>query len=201
MLLRFLQDLAADLECSAVFFSEVFSEEQGELQELLLRLGFFAEDVQLPLYEFSLSDVCVKKQKSEAGCVTLAELTPEQWKDFVRETDTYDFELSQPGDYEKDLSVFLVDDDGNVEAGLLFSKREEVLFAEAVAAYGSDEGCLINDLILWAREGAKKRLAPDTRVQVFLPARGTYRQLLMDATNKKAKKTGSLINYTYEVPV
>ncbi len=164
-------------------------------------LGFYVEKETLPLYVFHLSDISVKKTKGDFGRLRLSDLKPVQWEDFVEETDYSDFFVTEIEDYEKDLSIFLVDDDRKIQAGALFALRGDVLFVEGIFAYGSDEESLLNDLIYWGTEGAKKHLSPDKQVDIFLPGGKTYRDILMEVTDKKAKRVGNLMTYTCQVPI
>ena len=202
ILLSFLLDLAATLKCSAVFCAGGFMEGTDDDKEALLSsLGFYPEEELMPLYTFALSDLKIKNQKSDLGCVSLSQIREDQWENFVSETSDKDFFVTEPDDYEKDISVFLVDDKKEVQAGALLAQRGEVLFIEAVGAYGSDEEALINDLALWGADGAKKRLDPGTQVDIFMPGNRTYRDMLMQVTGNQAKKVGNLMTYTFETPV
>ncbi len=202
VLVRYLQDLASELECSAVFcMGEFLDGADDENEALMASLGFYVEKETLPLYVFHLSDISVKKTKGDFGRLRLSDLKPVQWEDFVEETDYSDFFVTEIEDYEKDLSIFLVDDDRKIQAGALFALRGDVLFVEGIFAYGSDEETLLNDLIYWGTEGAKKHLPPDKQVDIFLPGGKTYRDILMEVTDKKAKRVGNLMTYTCQVPI
>ncbi len=202
ILVRFLLDLAAELECSAVTCIGQFLEgADDENEQLLSDLGFFGEEEKMPLYAFQLSDVAVKKIKGEYGCLNLSELNEEQWEEFVYESEYSDFMITSMEDYEKKLSVFLVDDEKKVKAGILLSLQTDLLFVEGVFANGGDVEDLVNDLAFWAADGAKKRLSPENQVDLFLPAKRAYRDILMGITDKKAKKVGNLMTYTYQTPV
>ena len=202
VLVRYLQDLASELECSAVFcMGEFLDGADDENEALMASLGFYVEKETLPLYVFHLSDISVKKTKGDLGRLRLSDLKPVQWEDFVEETDYSDFFVTEIEDYEKDLSIFLVDDDRKIQAGALFALRGDVLFVEGIFAYGSDEETLINDLIYWGTEGARKHFPPDKQVDIFLPGGKTYRDILMEVTDKKAKRVGNLMTYTCQVPI
>ena len=202
IMIRTLLDLAGALKCSAVFCAGGFMEgTDNEKEELLESLGFFAEEEMMPLYTFALSDLNVKSQKSDLGCIPLSQIKSDQWEEFVAETSQKDFFVTEPADYDNDISVFLVDDNSEVQAGTLLAQRGDVLFIEAVGAYGSDEEALINDLVLWGADGAKKRMDPDMQVDIFMPGNRTYRDILMNVTGNKAKKVGNLMTYTCDMPV
>ena len=202
ILISFLLDIAPALECQAVLCAGAFMDEADEDRErMLTQLGFLEPEEKLPLYTFSVSDLNVKDNKSDMACIRLSDAKESQWDDFVRETEGYDFFVMDRDMYEKDLSIFLTDEKTKVHAGALMSVDGKVLFVDAIAAFGSDQEGLINDLMLWGAEGAKSRLPGDTMVDVFLPGGRAYRDILMAATDKKAKRVGNLMTYTYELPV
>ena len=202
VLLSYLLDLAEAIGCSAVFCTGRFLDEGGkEKEDLLSDLGFFAEEETFPLYTFTLSDITVKTIKSDLACVALSTLTDEQWQGFVEETEGGEFFIMDREMYDKDLSVFLADDEKRISAGVLLSRGGDVLFVDALAAYGSDEEALINDLILWGADGAKKRLSPGMQVDIFMPKGNVYRDILMKVTGNKAKRIGNLMTFTFETPV
>ena len=202
ILLNMLLDVMGPLGCSAVHCSGAFMDDTDDNKVALLsELGFSPEDETLPMYTFCVSDVNVKDARSDLACVRLSDLKPDQWNEFVEETQGYDFFVMEPDMYERDLSVFLTDDDSSVQAGALLSVNGDVLFVDAIAAYGSDQENLINDLILWGSDGAKKRLPKDMQVDIFLPSSRQYRDILMAATDKKAKKVGNFMTFTYDAPV
>ena len=202
ILLNFLLDIAPSLGCSAVLCAGAFMDEaDAEREKMLTELGFCEPEEKLPLYTFTISDLCVKDYKSDMACIRLSDAKEDQWDEFVNETSDYDFFVMDQDMYEQDLSIFLTDDDKKVQAGALISMGGEVLFVDAIAAFGGDQEGLINDLILWGAEGAKSRLPGDTQVDIFLPGGKAYRDILMAATDKKAKRVGNLMTYTYETPV
>ena len=200
ILVTFLMDLAVELECSAVSCTGVF-EDGDDNSKLLTSLGFYPEEEKLSRYSFLLSDISVEEPKSELGCRHLSELDEDQWEDFLYETYDSGMVVTEPGDYDKDISVFLVDDVDTVQATILMGKRDTVLFVEGVAAYGSDEEALVNDLIFWSTDSAKRSFSGDTELGIFLPVGRIYRDIIMAKTDNKAKKTGSLMTYTFETPM
>ncbi len=202
ILINMLLDVAGALGCSAVHCAGQFLNDTDDNNEALLsELGFYPEEEKVSIYTFSVEDVKANDPESDLACVKLSDLKHEQWEDFVEETTDYDFFLLEPELYEKDLSIFLTDDNKKVQAGVLLSVDGKVLFVDAIAAYGRDQKLLINDLIRWSSDGAKKRLPGDTQVDIFLPSSRAYRDILMAATDKRAKKVGNLMTYTYETPV
>lgn len=201
-LLKELLTLAEVLHAAAVFDTELIREdEENDAPALLKELGFFEEEKKLSLYEFLLSDLRSVKEQTGLGCVRLSQLSGEQWSEFRKEAENLPFLGDDPSDYDDTYSIFLMDDEKRLQGGLLLRIREETLFVEGIAAYGRDEEALLNDLVFWGLDGVKKRLSPDTRFNLFLPSGRTYLTLLSDLTGKKAVKKGSLVNFTYEVPV
>ena len=201
-MLRFLCDIAADLKCSTVSFTkEVAEEGEDKTVELLSKIGFFTEDKKYPKYGFKVSDITVWDLESDTGSLTLNRLSDDQWKEFVEETKEYSFEVTKPSDYDGNLSVFLTDGRKDVQGGMLLSNREDKLFVDGIAAYGRDEEALLNDLVYWGREGAKKKYSADTEVDIILPAEKTYQNTLMKVTGNKAARVAKLMRFTYDVPV
>lgn len=201
VLFRDLFDNAFALHCFAVFATEFIGEGEDELKTFLLENGFFEEDKKMPLYELSISDIKVRRPESELGCLLLSDLSEQQWEVFAEETEDYSFPLMDRSRYDRNLSVFLVDDDAVIQGGMLFSMRDDTVFVEGLAPYGSDEELLINDLVFWGSEGVKKRFGADARIKLYLPGDGRYRTMLLNLTGHKAVKLGELVNFTFEVPV
>ena len=201
-LLRFLCDIAADIRCSTVSFTkEVPEEGEDKTVQLLSEIGFFSEDKKYPKYGFKVSDITVWDLESDTGSTTLGRLSEDQWKGFVEDTKDYSFSVSKPSDYDENLSVFLTDDKKDVQGGMLLSDRGDRLFVDGIAAYGSDEAALINDLVYWGRESAKKKYGQETEVNIILPADRTVQQTLMKVTGNKAERVAKLTRFTYDVPV
>lgn len=201
-LIRFLQEMAEEGECSAVYLSEYIPEENSkERAEFMEDLGFFVDDKKLPLYEFSLSDIRDGKPMTEMGCVNVSDLSNAQWEYFVGEATASGLYIMERDYYDAKTSVFLVDDDDVVQAGLLTTIRDEALFIEGIAAYGSDEGSLIEDLVYWATSAAKKKMGKDTTVYLYMFFDRTHNMMLKDFTRGRAKKIGNLTGFTFEVPV
>ena len=201
-LYRFLQDLAETSGCSAVYARELIAEgDPDDRAGFFSGLGFYEEDRKLSLYQFVVSDVKIKKTMTGLGCLNPADLTDEQWKNFAMEASVYDFVIADREYYDPRTSVFLVDDDDNIQAGLLTSVRDKALFIEGVAAYGSDEGALTNDLIYWVSDTAKKCHSKDTLVYIYITSDRMKNRILSEATGGNAAKTGSYVSFTFEVPV
>ena len=201
-LYRFIQDAAEIGGFSAVFCSEYISEEgQNENTDFFEKLGFFQEEKKLPLYKFGLRDVHVKGSKTEMRHFKLMDLSEKQWKQFKEEADVCSFEIEDKAYYDPKSSIFLVDDDGNVQAGLLSSIREGDIFIEGIAAYGGDESTLINDLVYWTCDAISKRFPQDSYLYMYMFTNVTYKKMLQDMTGDKAQKIGNLVSYTFEVPV
>ncbi len=201
-LLEYLLYLAREMGCVSVFISETISEEKEEGEETLLsELGFFEEEKSLPLYSFCLRDLNVKKTKSDCSFMLLSEISDLQWEEFLLRSEDYSFTVMDRKDYDPRISLFLSEDRKNLEAGILFRQREDVLFVEVIAPYGSNEEALINDLIYWGMERAKKEFGTDKAIRLFLPADRTYRDVLMKVTGDQAKTAGRLTGFTYDVPV
>ncbi len=201
ILIRYLQDIAWDFGCTTISYTGQVSGEKDDVVGTLMDMGFYEEEEKLSLYGFSLSDIGIKNLKSDLLCKTLSEISPEQWQEFEDETGDYDFVLDDIDDYEKSMSVLLINDDSHPEAGILFKNRGEVIFAEAMAAYGPDEEALINDVFFWSTDRGKKLFGKEKQVELYLPKSKAYHDILMRLTGNKAKRVGSLNTYTYEVPV
>lgn len=201
-LLRFICDIAADIKCSTVSFAkEVPEDGEDTTVQLLSEIGFFAEEKRYPRFGFKVSDITVLDTESDTGSVLLNRLSDEQWKDFVKETEDYSFAVTDPSDYDGTLSVFLTDERKKVQGGLLVSDSEDRLFVDGIAAYGSDEEALINDLAYWGREGARKKCGQEKEVDIILPSDRSIQQNLMKLTGNKAKRIARLTRFTYDVPV
>ncbi len=201
-LYRFLEDLAEISGCSAVIEREFVAEgDPDDRGGFFAGLGFFEEEKKLPLYEFLVSDVKIKKTVTGLGCLNPRDLTDEQWESFVREASIYDFVIAGREYYDPKTSVFLVDDDYNIQAGLLTSIRDNAIFIEGVAAYGSDEGALTNDLIYWVADAARKCHSKETIVYTYISSDRMKTRILSDVTGHKAVKVGNLVSFTFEVPV
>lgn len=200
--IRFLQDMAQQGECSAVYLSEYIPEENAkERAEFMENLGFFVDDKKLPLYEFNISDIRKGKPVSEMGCVNLSDLSDAQWEYFATEATAYGLYIMDKDYYDAKTSVFLVDDNGVIQAGLLTAIRDGALFIEGIAAYGSDEEALIEDLVYWAASAAKKSMGKEDAVYLYMFFDRTRNLMLKDFTRGKAKKIGNLTGFTFEVPV
>ena len=201
-LIEYLLYLAYELGCASVYDAEMIAENGDDSAEALLSdLGFFEDEKTLPLYSFNLNDLNVRKTKSDCGFLMLSEISDQQWDGFVRRSDDYSFSVMDIEDYDPALSLFLCGDDRDLEAGILFREREDVLFVEVIAPYGSDEEALINDMIYWGMDRAKKKFGASKDIQLYLPNDRTYRDVLMKVTGDKAKITGRLVNFVYDVPV
>ena len=200
-LLQFLLEAADALHCSVVYDAELIREEGDEKRESRLRLGFYQEKKSTPLYTFSVSDVDVKAPESTMKPLPLNEITDAQWEDFLTETSDYSFAVMERDAYDKELSLFLSDERQKLQGAILFRTRGDKLFVEAVAPYGADESILINDLVYWALQGIQKKERPEKQIQMYLPERSVYHSILMDITGSRAKKTASLVEFVYEVPV
>jgi hypothetical protein len=201
ILIRYLQDIAWDFGCTTISYTGQVSGEKDDVAGTLMDMGFYEEEEKLSLYGFSLSDIGIINPEPDLLCKTLSEISPEQWQEFEDETGDYDFVLDDIDDYEKSMSVLLINDDSHPEAGILFKNRGEVIFAEAMAAYGLDEEALINDVFLWSTDRGKKLFGKEKQVELYLPKSKSYHDILMRLTGNKAKRVGSLNTYTYEVPV
>ena len=199
-LLRGLQDLAAEAGFTAVYYSEFIDDKDSEkLTELLTDTGFYREEKELPLYEFGIKDIKAGNPESDMGCLTIDQLSDQQWEAFKEDASGYSFEIEDRAYYDPKTSTFLVDEDGNIQGGLLTSIRMGDLFIEGVAAYGGDERALINDLIFWGYSAAKKSLSSNANVYIYMFTDRIYNKFLMDATGGKAARIGSLVNFTYSL--
>ncbi len=183
----------SDTACGVMALS-VVPDEEDDRAGFFSGLGFFEEDRKLSLYQFVVSDVKIKKTMTGLGCLNPADLTDEQWKNFAMEASVYDFVIADREYYDPRTSVFLVDDDDNIQAGLLTSVRDKALFIEGVAAYGSDEGALTNDLIYWVSDAAKKCHSKDTLVYIH-NFRQDEEQDPVRSNRGNAAKTGKPIRY------
>ncbi len=198
----FLQEIAMAAGCSAIFSSEYIPE--GDEEERIAfyeNLGFYEEEKRLPLYEFAFSDVNAKKPVTGMGCLDLSALSKDQWEAFVVDASEYSFEVMDRDYYDSKTSVFLVDDERRLQAGLLTSIRDGALFIEGIAAYGSDESALISDLVCWGSSAAEKSHKKDENIYMYMFSNRIHANLLKEVTGGKARKIGNLVNFTYEVPV
>ncbi len=201
-LLRYLQEIAALYDCSAVFVPEYVSEnDKDDREALFLSLGFYREDKKLPLYEIKTSDIKVSDNKSGFGCLNIQDLSDEQWKQFAAGASDYSFEITDRGYYDPKTCIFLIDDDGNIQAGLLTGLRDGDLYVEGIAPFGGDEETLVNDLVFWERDALKKHYKNDGSVFMYMIANRSYNELLKELTDGREKRIGSLVNFTCEVPV
>lgn len=201
-LLTLLKDVARIAKCSAVFYSEYVAEEQEEeTEKFFADLGFFEEEKKLSLYKISFGDVKANDPVTKMGCLHLNDLSEDQWIYFAREASGYSFEILDRTCYDPKTSTFLVDDDGVVQGGMLTSIRNGSLFIEGVAAYGSDEGGLINDLIFWGKSAAKKSLSKDSPIYMYMFSGRVYSRMLKDFSSENAKKVGSLVSFCFETEV
>jgi hypothetical protein len=201
-LFSFLQEAAMTAGCSAVFSSEyVPSVDEEERIAFYESQGFFEEEKRLPLYEFELSDVNAKDPVTGLGCLNLSDLSKDQWEAFAVEASKYSFEIMDRDYYDPKTSVFLVDDERSLQAGLLTSIRDGALFIEGIAAYGSDESALINDLVCWGTSAAQKGHKKDENIYMYMFSNRIYNNMLKGVTGGKVRKIGNLVNFTYEVPV
>ena len=198
----FLQEIAMAAGCSAIFSSEFIPE--GDEEERIAfyeNQGFYEEEKRLPLYEFAFSDVNAKKPVTGMGCLDLSALSKDQWEYFATEATAYGLYIMDRDYYDAKTSVFLVDDNGVIQAGLLTAIRDGALFIEGIAAYGSDEEALIKDLVYWAASAAKKSMGKEDAVYLYMFFDRTRNLMLKDFTRGKAKKIGNLTGFTFEVPV
>ncbi len=199
-LLRGLQDLAAESGFTAVYYSEfIDAKDSDNISKTLTDIGFYREEKELPLYEFSIRDIKAGNPESDMGCLTIDQLSDLQWEAFKEDASGYSFEIADRAYYDPKTSTFLVDEDGNIQAGLLTSLRMGDLYIEGVAAYGGDERALINDLIFWGCSSAKKSLSLGANVYIYMFTDRIYNKFLMDATQGKAARIGSLVNFTYSL--
>ncbi len=201
-LIRGLQDVAIAADCSAVYHSEYIPEgdEEGKA-DFFAGLGFYEEEKKLPLYEFKPSAIKAKTPQTDMECIPLSELTKKQWNQFKKETADYGFGLSDMTYYDQDMSCFLVDQNDNVQAGLLSTVRDGDLYLEAIAAYGPDEMALLNDMAFWLFGNIRTVLSPKATIYMYLFSEKMQAKLLFAFTGGKADKVGNLVNFTYEVPI
>jgi hypothetical protein len=200
-LLTYLQEIAGLYECGAIFMSQYIPEEDKEREDFYEDLGFFEEDNNLTLYEIDIGDITPRKNNSDMACLSLPDLSDKQWKDFVLEASAYSFEMLDKDYYDPKTSIFLMDDDGNIQAGMLTSIRDGELFIEGMAPFGGDEEALIDELVFWGNETIKKYYTGDKSVFIFMVSNKTYNRILKEVTNENARKKGSLVSFTYELPV
>lgn len=202
VLLRYLQELALLYGCGAVFVTEYESETLMESREKFFEdLGFFAEDKKLPLYEIGISDIKASASTGEFGCLDISDLSDEQWKQFISEASVYSFDVMDRSFYEPKTSIFLVDDNGEIVAGLLTAMRDEKLYIEGIAPFGGNEEALIGDMIFWEKDALGKYYKSGDCVFMYMFSDMVYNRILKDATGGRNRRLGSLVSYTYEVPV
>ena len=224
LLLRRLEDIAADIGASAVYASVLVydtpaqmeseaspqrgrSDGQGRIllpdpidgegeasADPYLEAGFDEED-SLPLMGFPLSAVQADEPGSGCGCRLLSELSKEQWDYFCRQTAEEAFTVRNRKEYEENISVFLTDDQKEVCAGMLIRKAGDRLFIDGISAYGKDEKLLLNDLAFWAKGRGEQCCGPETIVMMYQPSGYAYLSLFRRLTGNSAKKIGELKSY------
>ena len=202
VLFRYLQELAALYECSSVFVPEFVPEDSLENRESFFSgLGFYEEEKKINLYKIKVADVKAAKAGLEYGCLNIADLSDEQWDQFVTEASGYSFDILSRDYYDPRTSIFVTDDDGKIKAGLLTSMRDEKLYIEGIAPFGGDEESLVRDLIFWEKDALKKHYRKGDAVFLYMITDRFYNRILSDVTDGKAEKTGTLIGFSYDVPV
>ena len=201
-LLRYLQEIAALYECSSVFVPEYISEKDLEERDSFFTdLGFYRDDKTIALYKIRICDIKDPITDSEYGCLNITDLSEKQWKQFKAEAACYSFEIMDRDYYHAKTSIFLVDDDGNLIAGLLTSMNDDELHVEGIAPFGGAEESLVQNLVFWEKDALKKHYKNGDHVFLYMITDKFYNRILKDMTDDKADRIGSLVGFNYEVPV
>ena len=200
-MLRYLQEIAGLYGCTAVFVPEYIEEGDDEhRKELLSDMGFYEEDKVLSLYKIKVSDVKQIYDSGKKACLNLSGLSDKQWEQFVSEALVYSFDIEDRDYYDPETSIFLTDNEGNIEGGILAGIRDGNLYIEGIAPFGGDEETLIKELVASEYDAIKNKWRGKA-IYMYMLSNRIYNRILKEVTDGKAERIGSLVNFTYEVPV